>query len=92
MLGLTGQFALFNSPYFWQVSYSKTANMQNVLMPLDGDYQDALKTTTGFKNQWIGSIQGEFWQNVYIGPEFTYGYLYNNAHTYTATLDATAYF
>lgn len=92
MLGLTGQTALFTSPYTWQVSYSKTTNMQNVPMPLAGDYQNALKTNMGFKSQWIGSIQGEYWQNTYIGPELTYGYLYNNAHTYSATLDLTAYF
>ena len=66
--------------------------MQNVAMPLDGNYQDGLKTLIGFNHQWIGSIQGEYWKNVYVGPELTYGALYNGQNTYTAILDATAYF
>lgn len=92
MLGVSGQFSAWNSPYFWQLSDSETHNMQNVAMPLDGDFQEGLKTLTGFNHQWIGSIQGEYWKNVYVGPELTYGALYNGQDTYTATLDATAYF
>ncbi len=92
MLGVSGQFGLLNSPYFWQLSDSETHNMQHVAMPLDGDFQAGLKTLTGFNHQWIGSIQGEYWKNVYIGPELTYGALYNGQDTYTAILDATAYF
>ena len=92
MLGVSGQFSLLNSPYFWQFSDSETHNMQHVAMPLDGDFQEGLKILTGFNHQWIGSIQGEYWKNVYVGPELTYGTLYNGQDTYTATLDATAYF
>lgn len=92
LLGTTGKFSSYGTPYTWQLSYAKTTNMQNVPMPFDGNYAQNLKTATGFQNQWIGSIQGEYFQNVYIGPELTYGNLYNSAHTYTATLDATAYF
>lgn len=92
MLGTAGKFAFENTPYNWQISYSKTANMQNIPMPFDGNFADNLKSATGFKNQWLGSIQGEYWKNAYIGPELGYDKLYSNAHTYTLTLDATAYF
>ena len=93
MLGTAGKFSALGTPYQWQVSYSQTQNMQNIPMPLDGDYQANLKSAVGFKNQWLGSLQGEFWQNVFIGPEVGYDTLYNSAgHTYTLTLDATAYF
>ncbi len=92
MLGVSGQFSLLNSPYFWQLSDSETHNMQHVGMPLEGHFQEGLKTLMGFNHQWIGSVQGEYWKNVYLGPELTYGTLYNGQDTYTATLDATAYF
>jgi hypothetical protein len=92
MLGVSGHFSLLDSPYFWQLSDSGTHNMQEVAMPLDGNFQEGLKTLTGFNHQWIGSVQGEYWKNVYVGPELTYGALYTGQDTYTATLDATAYF
>ncbi len=92
MLGTVGKFALMSIPYNWQLSYSATRNLQNVPMALDGDYQQNYKYAS-IKNEWLASIQGEYWQNVYLGPELDYDDLYNNAgHTYTLTFDATAYF
>lgn len=91
-LGTTGTFPAMNTPYYWQLAYSATNNMQNVPMPLDGNFSQSLKTSVGFKHQWLGSIQGQYWKNVYLGPEVSYGTLYSNQHTYTVTMDATAYF
>ncbi len=92
VLGVNGGFECLSAPYFWQMSYSATHNMQNIATPLDGNFQNGLKTSIGFQHQWIGSLQGEYWNNVYIGPELTYGTLYNGQNTYSAILDMTAYF
>lgn len=92
VLGVNGGFECFSSPYFWQMSYSATHNMQNIATPLDGNFQNGLKTSVGLQHQWIGSLQGEYWTNVYLGPELTYGTLYNGQNTYSAILDMTAYF
>ena len=92
MMGFTGKFAAVGTPYSWQLTYDKTRNMQNMPMPLDGDYAANLKTLTGYTYQWLGSIQGQYWKNVYLGPEISYGNLYNNTYAYTLTLDLTAYF
>lgn len=50
MLGFTGKFAAIGTAYDWQLTYNKTRNMQNIPIPFDGDYNQGLKTSTGFKN------------------------------------------
>lgn len=75
----------------FQLSYSKTDNMNNIPMPFAGDIAQNLKTAVGIQHQWLGSVTGEFWNNIFIGPEFDYQHLYTGQRAYTTTLDVTAY-
>ncbi len=83
-----------NIPITAQVSYSATDNMANVPMPLDGAIASDFDTTpgNGMRNQWLTSVTGEVYTNVYVGPEFQYAKLYSDKDTWTTTLDASAFF
>ena len=75
------------------VSYSRTHNMQNVPMGLSGRSVTSLTTPAGFKQEWIVATTREIMKNIYIGPEWAYQKLYNReGHTWTATIDLSAYF
>ena len=84
---------IFNKPTTFSVSYSGTHNMANIPMGVSGAANSAIDAPQGFKSDWIASISNEILTNIYLGPEWQYGTLYNNAgHTWTGTLDISAYF
>jgi len=85
-------FKLDQKPIKAVLSYSKTHNMSLVNMPLFGDYDSKIKSSTGMKSSWLGSLQYEPIKNIYLGPELAYSTMYNQTHTWTGTMDLTAYF
>lgn len=91
MLGEQSTFKSYGIPFTFQISYSATDNMNNVPMPFAGAIAMNLKTATGIKNQWLTSIDGEFWKNIYIGPEFDYQHLYTGQNSLTSTLDVSVF-
>ena len=75
------------------VSYSRTHNMQNVPMGLSGRSVTSLSAPAGFKQEWIVATTREVMKNIYVGPEWAYQKLNNDqGHTWTATIDLSAYF
>lgn len=92
MLGEQSKFKLYQIPMVYQISYSATDNMSAIQMIYNGNIPQNLKTAIGIQHQWLTSLVGEFWTNVWIGPEFVTAKLYTGQYSYTGTLDATAYF
>ena len=92
MLGEQSNFKIYGVPTAFQVSYSASTNMSQVPMSFGGNIGGNLKTASGIQHQWLSSITGELWKNVYIGPEFLAASLYNGQHSYSTTLDVNAYF
>ncbi|MDO8954581.1 MAG: LbtU family siderophore porin [Gammaproteobacteria bacterium] len=74
------------------LSYSKTNHMASVPMYLAGNSVPSVITAYGFKNAWIASASREVANNFYVGPDFQLDQSYNNAHTWTATVDLSLYF
>jgi len=75
------------------VSFSRTHNMQNVPMTLSGRSVTSLNVPAGFKKEWIVGATREIMKNIYIGPDWAFQYLNNKkGHTWTATIDLSAYF
>jgi hypothetical protein len=92
MLGEQSNFKVHDIPTKFQLSYSQTVNMNNIQMTYNADIPSSLKTNAGIQSQWLTSIQGQFFHNVWIGPEFVTAQLYTGQNSYTGTLDVTAYF
>jgi Protein of unknown function (DUF3573) len=85
---LRGQVTTFS------VGYSQSHNMANIPYTVSGKASNSPTTGIGqgFKNQWIAFIQRPLVTNVYLSPEFDYATTYNNQHSWTGTLDISAYF
>lgn len=85
---LAGQVTVFS------LGYSESYNMQNVPYYVSGMFKSAPLTGAGqgFKSQWIAYVQRPIVKNVYLGPEFDYAKTYDNLHTWTGTVDLSAYF
>ena len=86
---LWGQTTIFS------IGYSASQNMQNVPYSLSAAYHQGPPLTTfseSFKNQWIAFIQRPIYTNVFVSPEFDYAKTYNGLHTWTTTIDISAYF
>jgi hypothetical protein len=92
MLGEQSKFKVHQIPMLFQLSYSADANMKAIPMTYNANIPQNLKTAIGIQHQWLTSVVGEFWQNVWIGPEFVTAKLYTGQYSYTGTLDASAYF
>lgn len=92
MVGEQSTFKVHQIPTKFQLSYSQTNNMNNLQMTYNADIPQNLVTNAGIKSQWLTSIQGEFFPNVWVGPEFVTAHLYSSQNSYTGTLDMTAYF
>lgn len=92
MLGEQSKFKVYQIPTVFQLSYSATKNMQSIPMVYNANIPANLHTAVGVQHQWLTSIDSEFWNNVWIGPEFVTAKLYTGQYSYTGTLDATAYF
>jgi hypothetical protein len=75
------------------VSYSRTHNMDSIPMSLSGRSVTSLSAPQGFKKEWLVAATREIMKNIYIGPELVYQDMYQKAgHTWTATIDLSAYF
>lgn len=85
---IKGQVTIFS------VGYSQSKNMANVPYTVSGMFKSLPATGLGqgFKQQWIAFVQRPIVTNVYLGPEFDYAKTYNGYHTWTGTLDLSAYF
>lgn len=83
----------YGKPTSFSLSYSHTHNLANVPLFLSGDANNAVPAPDGMRNDIIASMSYEAIKNIYLGPEWQYATLYNHAgHTWTATLDVSAYF
>lgn len=86
-------YPLFGKDATYTVTYGRTHNMANIPASLSGDAKTGPSASKGFKSEWIASGAYELIKNVYLGPEYQYAELYDDAgHTWTATLDVAAYF
>jgi hypothetical protein len=84
---------LFGKTTQYQISYSGTDHMDAVPMPLNGNAVPGMNTIgTGVRYQWLGSAEIEVANNIYLGPEVAYDWLYNDTQTTTVTVDLSAYF
>ena len=92
--GTTARLAskLFNKNVNYSLSYSQTHNMANVPLPLSGNANADIDATAGLRNDWIAAISVEAIHNIFISPEFQYANTYNSKHTWTTTLDFSAFF
>lgn len=91
LLGSEYRFHILQYWTHFQLSYSQTQNMQDVNLPLAGNYALNLKTK-GIKSEWLTSIEPEVWHNVYVGPEFDFNRMYAGTSTWVLSMDFTAYF
>ncbi len=73
------------------IDYSATVHMQAVPMPMPIPVNAVNVNAVGTKDQWLGYVQSELAQNIYLGPEFAWTQLYNGNETWESTLDLSVY-
>ena len=55
-------------------------------------FQAQDREVLSLRNDWIGYVSVEALNNVFVSPEFQYANTYNSKHTWTTTLDISAFF
>lgn len=78
----------------FSLGYSKSYNASDVPSFVSAMFNNMPTSNPGqgFKSQWIAFAQRPVYTNVYLGPEVDYAKTYAGLHTWTGTLDLSAYF